>query len=82
VAHPHRNDPCSLTDARFGTLYVTDVSGCFDSADFGPDGFGPGLVEVSCPCGAWVIEDEHGTALVRSEDQPAGLAFRELAGAA
>ena len=24
MAHPHRNDPCSLTDDRFGTLHVTD----------------------------------------------------------
>jgi hypothetical protein len=72
VAHPHRNDPCSLTDDRFGTLHVTDVS-----ADFAP-----GTVEVSCPCGAWVIEDESGAALVRSEEQPVVLAFRELAGAA
>ncbi len=72
MAHPHRNDPCSLTDDRFGTLHVTDVS----------DDFGPGAVEVACPCGAWVIEDESGAALVRSEQQPAELAFRELAGAA
>jgi hypothetical protein len=72
VAHPHRTVPCSLTDDRFGTLHVTDVA-----ADFGP-----GAVEVSCPCGAWVIEDESGAAIVRSEQQPAVLAFRELAGAA
>ena len=72
MAHPHRNVPCSLTDDRFGTLHVTDVS-----ADFGV-----GAVEVSCPCGAWVIEDESGAALARSEQQPAVVAFRELAGAA
>ncbi len=77
MAHPHRNDPCSLTDDRFGTLHVTDVS-----ADFPPADFGPNVVEVACPCGAWVIEDESGTALVRSEQQPVVLAFRELAGAA
>ena len=77
MAHPHRNDPCSLTDDRFGTLHVTDVSADFDPADFGPN-----VVEVACPCGAWVIEDESGAALVRSEHQPAELAFRELAGAA
>ena len=72
MAHPHRNVPCSLTDDRFGTLHVTDVS-----ADFGT-----GAVEVTCPCGAWVIEDESGAAMVRSESQVAELAFRELAGAA
>ena len=72
MAHPHRNVPCSLTDDRFGTLHVTDVS-----ADFGS-----GALQVACPCGAWVIEDESGAALVRSEQQPAVLGFRELAGAA
>jgi hypothetical protein len=77
VAHPHRNVPCSLTDERFGTLHITDVS-----ADFGPDDFGPRVVEVACPCGAWVIEDESGAAIVRSEAQPAVPAFLELAGAA
>ena len=77
MAHPHRNDPCSLTDDRFGTLHVTDVSADFDPADFGPN-----VVEVACPCGAWVIEDENGAAIVRSESQVAELAYRELAGAA
>jgi hypothetical protein len=77
VAHPHRNVPCSLTDDRFGTLYVTEVSADFDIEDFGP-----GVVEVACPCGAWVVEDESGAAIARSEDQPSPLAFRELAGAA
>jgi hypothetical protein len=75
VAHPHRNVPCSLTDDRFGTLHVTDLS-----ADFAE--FGPSVVEVSCPCGAWVIEDELGVAIARSEDRIAVPAFRELAGAA
>jgi hypothetical protein len=87
VAHPHRNDPCSLTDERFGTLHVTDVSADFYPADFNPADFDPAdfgttVVEVACPCGAWVLEDESGAAIVRSETQPAVLAFRELAGAA
>ena len=77
MAHPHRNVPCSLTDDRFGTLLVTDVSADFDAADFGPN-----VVEVACPCGAWVIEDGSGAAIARSEQQPAVLAVRELAGAA
>ena len=77
MAHPHRNVPCSLTDDRFGTLHVTDVSTDFDPADFGPY-----VVEVACPCGAWVIEDASGAAIARSETQAPVLAFRELAGAA
>jgi hypothetical protein len=76
VAHPHRNEPCSLTDERFGTLHVTDVS-----ADFGT-----GALEVACLCGAWVIEDESGAAIARSEiqvsEQVSERAFLELAGAA
>ncbi len=72
MAHPHRNDPCSLTDDRFGTLHVADAS-----ADFGP-----GDVEVACPCGAWVVEDETGAAIARSEAPVREVAFRELAGAA
>jgi hypothetical protein len=77
VAHPHRTDDnsdiCSLADdARFGALHVSDAS----------HDFGAGAIEVSCPCGAWVIEDESGRAIARSELVIASLAWRELAGAA
>lgn len=77
MAHPHRtdisSDRCSLTDdARFGALYVSDVS----------DDFGPGSVEVACPCGAWVVEDNSGAAIARSEAGAASVSWLQLAGAA